>query len=29
MVLDEDHALNIAKVLWVLYNNFNALPCKI
>lgn len=26
MILDGDHALNIAKVLWVLYNNINVLP---
>mmetsp|Transcript_7043 Transcript_7043/g.6293 ORF Transcript_7043/g.6293 Transcript_7043/m.6293 type:complete len:98 (-) Transcript_7043:1158-1451(-) len=23
MVLEGDHALNIAKVLWMIYNNFN------
>jgi len=28
MILEEDHAINITKVLWVLYNNFNILPCK-
>ena len=26
LVIEGDHALNIAKVLWVIYNNFNMLP---
>jgi len=26
MILEEDHAINITKVLWMLYNNFNILP---
>ncbi len=28
MVIEGDHALNIAKALWVIYNNFNLFPCK-
>ena len=28
IIIDGDHALNIAKVLWMLYNNLNVLPGK-